>query len=243
MVRDNEHDNTKLYEIKRTSKEKIIQYNTEIKIFILFHDKNRKYVENIEKELQSKRMELVKGFTDTVLAFDINIDILSNFDYMVVIVSKPLLEDLELLNALTLNYDKNEDNNKKIIPIIVWKDLYQPESKGNIIRDWKNRIRDFRENYLQEDYDGAIADDLKKMQHVEEMLQKFLQLVTNRDRQRNLSGAQKILKYIEYESGKKVVDRIESKGEKGGQTIYLEKGAQLNVAMGEGIVNTTQNNN
>jgi len=96
----------------------------DINVFVLFHDKDKKRVNDMQAELANKKILLTKGLAETTEAYGEKGDIIKYYDYFAVIISKPLLEDIESLKILLENY--KTDASKKMLPMIVWKALSEP---------------------------------------------------------------------------------------------------------------------
>lgn len=207
-----ENDDTKPYKIKRGVKHNysnegnIVSYadNKEIRVFVLYHESDRKQVMCMEKELGNKKISFTNGVEETELAFEEKVDIINNFDYFVVIISEEIFSDLDLLDILESNYT---DKNEKLIPIIVDKSLYESESKSNIIKALRERTKKFKEERFDDDFTGIEASELKKMQKILKFLQDFIEFVTKRDRKKNLRPSKKIIQYIEYHRKEKVPEK------------------------------------
>lgn len=251
---NNENDGTKPYMIKRRNGyngnvipyiDNLSGYSEDISVFVLYHEKNKRYVENMQRSLENKKVTLIKGLADTEIAYEDKIDIVNNFNYMVVVVSKPLLEDLDLLDVLAENFEL-EGKNKKIIPMIVWKDLYEPEIKSEVIEALQERIENYRQHHFDDDFSGHVAVELKRMQRILKMLKCFLIFATDRDRKSTMSGTEKLLKYIRYDRGVEVAEKEtvgESKKPVLNQTIYnVHDGGQVNMASNNATINVTANN-
>lgn len=244
------NDDTKTYVMQRDCNQnrKVIAYpvddsgvNAYISVFVLYHDKNRKYVDSMQEHLSKKKIRLVKGFAETNIGYEERVDIVNNFDYLAILISKSFLEDLELLYVLLQNYEF-EKANKKIIPIIMWNDLYKPEGRLGVIKRLSERIEKFKNEHFDDDFNENVADELKRMCQVLKLLRDFLPFAKDRDKKTTLHGYEKLLNYICYDRGIEVDEKEER--EKGNeivmnQTINVEKGAQLNLACDSSNINAS----
>lgn len=250
------NEETKIYLMRRDQKhrQEVITHlsdgeccNDEIKVFVLYNDKDRKYVNNMEKELAHKKIVLTKGLDEASVPYGKKKDIIDHYDYVAVIVSKSFFEDLEVLDILSAIY-KKEKKNRKIVPIIQWKDLYEPEKRIEVIETLKDRIDGYREKNMDMkenfDLDGRVSKELRKMQRILKMLQDFIYFAVERDIKTNLPGSDKLLKHILYISGTDVAER-EGCVEKGAviqnQIINVNNGGQFNMAKDNATINTILN--
>lgn len=232
--------------------EKIVPYSfkengsdCDINVFVLFSDSNQRCVDNMKERLKNKKIIITKGLAETEKSYDEKVDVINYYDYVVVIISKTFLEDLDLLDVLVTNYEI-EGKNRKILPIIIWKDLYKPEVKAEVLENFKKRIDAYRTNHFDDDFSGNVAEELKKMQQILNMLKYFIKFATERDRKTNLQAYEKLLKYIRYDRGEDVADKEEFVTNKKvvvHQTINVTKGGQVNLADGNSTINATTNKN
>ncbi|MCM1221063.1 MAG: hypothetical protein NC548_41930 [Lachnospiraceae bacterium] len=240
-------DGTKKYVMQREQKQdkKVVLYQTgrddghdEIRVFLLFSDKDRRYVNKMQRELANKKIDLIKGLAEAEMLYGENKDIINTYDYVVVIVSKDFLEELDLLDILEANY-KCKEENEKILPIIIWKDLYEPEGKDEIVKDLKKRIDGYQESHpeILSDLDGNVAKELGRMQRILTMIEDFIYFAARRDKKVNLQGSNKLLKYIRYESNIEVADREISVGSKDGIINQTINAAQVNIANDHATIN------
>lgn len=231
------NDGTKIYTPKKFSQ------NNSLEIFVLFHDVNKDYVKRMEKKLYNKKIDFYNGLKDTNIAFHDKVDIVNYYDYLVVVVSEQLLKDLDSLDILLDNFSLYGDN-EKILPLILWKDLYKPNIKADVIENYKKEIDEYEEKYSTS---RVGQHELKRMKKIYEMLENFLEFATNRDKKANkMSGDNKILSYIFSVSGRPVADKeicVESGDKIVKQTIYnVGTGGQLNVANDGATINANVKN-
>ena len=121
----------------------------DINVFVLFHDKDKKRVNDMQAELANKKILLTKGLAETTEAYGEKGDIIKYYDYFAVIISKPLLEDIESLKILLENY--KTDASKKMLPMIVRKELYEPEIKAEVLEKLQARIETQKEHHAKND--------------------------------------------------------------------------------------------
>lgn len=226
------NDGTKIYTPRRFAQD--VEFN----IFMLYHEANKAYVKGIERKLQNKKINFANGLADTNIAFDDNVDIINNFEYLVVVVSEQLLEDLDLLDLIVDNYSLHGDN-LKILPLVVWKELYDPHIKVEVVNKHKTRMEEYEKMHSNT---KVGQQELNRMNRIYEMLEKFVGFATTRDKKNNtMSGDNKILSYIYCVSGIKVADREKCEKDENkmmNQTVYnVTDGGQLNVANGEATIN------
>lgn len=232
--------------------EKIVSYSfngndsdCDINVFTLFSDKNQRCVDNMKERLKNKKIVITKGLAETEKSYDEEIDVISYYDYVAVIISKAFLEDLDLLDVLVKNYEIG-GKNRKVVPIIIWKDLYKPETKAEVVENLQKRIDTYRANHFDDDFSGNVAEELKKMQQILNMLKHFIKFATERDRKTNLQANEKLLKYIRYDRGGDVADKegvITNKGIVVNQTINVGDGGQVNLSDGNSTINATTHKN
>lgn len=210
-------DEVKKYTMQRDRKNKnqaqIVSYPKEeacnvqdIKVLVLFSNEDQRYVNEMQAELANKRIIFTRGLDDTPKAYGKKENIAKSFDYVVLIISKSFLEDLDLLDILAAIY-KADKPNKKILTTIVWKKLYQPEVKAGVLEKLRARIDDYKAHFLKNDFAFVPSEDLQRMQKKLEMLEHFIDFAIERDPKRNITCGDKLLKYIYYVSGKDVADR------------------------------------
>lgn len=224
------NDGTKIYTPKRFAQD------IELNIFVLYHEANKAYVKAIERKLQRKKINIANGLADTNIAFNDTVDIISHFDYMVVVVSEELLEDLDSLDLLLDNYFLYEDN-PKILPLVIWKELYDPNTKVDIVKRHEENINAYKEKYANT---KVGKQELKRMTRIHEMLESFVEFATIRDKKTNtMSGDKKILNYIFCVSGINVADRENDNknGKNGTKNIFNVSGGQVNVANDGATIN------
>lgn len=188
-------DDVKIYALKK----KKTSYNGKISIFILYHDDDRQFVEDIERDLKDRNIILKKDISEFDSYYSENIDIFNEVMYLVVIVSKQLLLDWDLMEIIHNCYDL--ETKDKIIPVIVQKELYDPKEKWNILNTIKQYIDEYDKTCFDKDYNGDIADELRRMQKILDTVKNFLKLSLIRDRRSNMSFAQRILRYIKHDMG------------------------------------------
>ena len=185
----------------------------DINVFFLFHDKDKKRVNDMQAELANKKILLTKGLAETTEAYGEKGDIIKYYDYFAVIISKPLLEDIESLKILLENY--KTDASKKMLPMIVWKDLYEPEIKAEVLEKLQARIETYKEHHFKNDFSELVANDLRRMQKILTSLEDFIVFAIEKDPKTSLRCSDKLLKYIRFVTGKDVADKefIPIKGE------------------------------
>lgn len=226
------NDGTKIYTPKRFAQD------IELNIFVLYHEANKAYVRGIERKLQRKKIKIANGLADTNIAFNDTVDIINHFNYMVVVVSEELLKDLDSLDLLLDNYLLYEDN-PKILPLVIWKELYDPNTKVDIVKRHEENIDVYKEKYANT---KIGKQELKRMNRIHEMLESFVEFATIRDKKTNtMSGDKKILNYIFCESGISIADRENyNKNEtKGSKNIINVNGGQVNVANDGATINAS----
>lgn len=231
------NDGTKIYTPRKFAQD------TNLDIFVLYHDIDKDYVKRMEKKLYNKKIDFYNGLEDTNIAFNDKVDIVNYYDYLVVVVSEQLLKDLDSLDILLDNFSLYGDN-EKILPLILWKDLYNPNVKADVIENYKKEIDEYEKKYSTS---RVGQHELKRMKKIYEMLESFLKFATNRDKKINkMSGDKKILSYILSVSGRTVADKeicVESKDKEMSQTIYnVNNGGQLNVANDGATINANVKN-
>ncbi len=211
----------------------------DINVFVLFHDKDKKRVNDMQAELANKKILLTKGLAETTEAYGKKGDIIKSYDYFAVIISKSLLEDLDSLEVLLENYKTNAS--KKMLPMIVWKDLYEPEIKAEVFEKLQARIETYKEHHFKNDFVGVVANDLKRMQKILTMLEDFIVFAIEKDPKTSLRCSDKLLKYIRFVTGKDVADKefTPIKGETN-QTINIQS-LQTCIATGSAEINATLN--
>ena len=213
----------------------------EINVFVLFNDKDQRHVNNMQAKLANKKILFTMGLAETPKAYGKKGDIIKCFDYVTVIVSKSFLEDLDLLDILVENY-KIGKKNKKMLPIIVWKELYEPEVKAEVLQKMQTRIDDYKNRYFKNDFNGVAVKDLQRMQKKLKMLEHFIDFAIERDQKRNIPSDDKLLKYIRFVSGKDVADKEsvpENKGVVVNKTINVN-GKQVYIATDNAKISTTE---
>lgn len=231
------NDGTKIYTPRKFAQD------TNLGIFVLYLDVNKDYVKRMEKKLCNKKIDFYNGLKDTNIAFNDKVDIINYYDYLIVVVTEQLLKDLDSLDILLDNYSLYGDN-EKILPLILWKDLYKPNVKADVIENYKKEIDEYEEKYSN----SRVGQyELKRMKKIFEMLESFLEFATNRDKKTNkMSGDKKILNYILSVSGRPVADKeicVESEDRIVKQTIYnVGDGGQLNVANDGATINANVKN-
>ena len=243
-------DRTKEYNIHRKQKknENIVShpasrdcYNDVIRVFVLFSEKERRYVNKMQESLANKKIVWTKGLDDTIMSYDKIVDVTNDYDYVVVIISKSFLEDLVLLDVLAANYQIENENNK-ILPMIVWKDLYEPEVKAEVLEGLQNRISEYKQKHFDDDFDGNAAKELKRMHRILKMLKDFIYFAVERDKKRNLPISDKLLQYIIYDRGEDVADKVSVGGDKvdaSSQPININVKGQFNMVKDNGTINAT----
>lgn len=256
-------DGTKRYIMQREQKSKkqaqIVSHPKvkdcdiqDIKVFVLFNNEDQGHVNEMQVELTNKRIIFTRGLDETPKAYGKKGDITKGFDYVVLMISKSFLEDLGLLDILAANY-KIGKSNKKILPIIVWEELYEPEVKAEVLEKLRTRIDDYKTRFLNNDLIIVASKDLQRMQTNLEMLEHFIDFAIERDPKRNITCGDKLLKYIYFVSGKDVADRepspqdvtdneVVSKDK--GTTIYQRNTYNINaeqnyIANDHAIINET----
>ena len=231
------NDGTKIYTPRKFAQDACLD------IFVLYHDINKDYVKRMEKKLCNKKIDFYNGLKDTNIAFNDKVDIVNYYDYLIVVVSEQLLKDLDSLDILLDNFSLYGDN-EKILPLILWKDLYKPIVKADVIENYKNEIDEYEKKYSNS---RVGQHELKRMKKIYEMLESFLEFATNRDKKTNkMSGDKKILSYILSVSGKPVADKeicVENRDKGMSQTIYnVNNVGQLNVANDGATINANVKN-
>lgn len=210
-------DEVKKYTMRRDRKNKnqaqIVSYpeenvcdDQEIKVFVLFNNEDQAHVNDMQMELANKKIAFTKGLDETPKAYGKKGDITKGFDYVVLMISKSFLGDLGLLDILAANY-KIGKSNKKILPIIVWEELYEPEVKAEVLERLRTRINEYEKRFFKDDFNSVASKELRRMQTNLEMLEHFIDFAIERDQKRNISCSDKLLKYIYFVSGKDVADR------------------------------------
>ncbi|MBD5485270.1 MAG: hypothetical protein HDR18_07080 [Lachnospiraceae bacterium] len=172
-------------------------------------------------------------------------NIINKYDYVAVIVSKNFLQELDLLDILPENY-KNTRRNKKILPIIIWEDLYEPECRDEVFDDLDKRINAYRERHKEIiiNLEGNAAKELRRMQSISLKLRHFTYFAVEKDVKANLQESDKLLKYILQDRKVNVADRKNSSKNKGGMSntiINVRNVEQLNVANDNGTINANAN--
>lgn len=259
-----ESDGTRRYEIKRRKSKNSINDNniipyidnsesdtSDIRIFVLYHEKDKVWVENMEKSLEHKRIRFVNGIEESDMDFNDRINVVEHFDYLVVIISKDLLNDLDLLDIVSDNFEIG-GKNEKIVPIIVWEELYEPEIKADVTSKLRNRIGEYYKKYFDGNFNGDEASELSRMQKIESMLGIFLKYALKMDKKRNLSPEQKLVKFVECYRKEAITDRIISRtdsGEKYSERVLvnnnysIQEVKMLNVLGENGVITNVQNDN
>lgn len=246
-------DGTKRYIMKREQKRSrgVVldptneDCNDDIRVFVLFSNKDRSYVNKMQEGLAHKKIVLTKGLAEAAMPYGKKKDIIDKYDYIVVIISKSFLEDLDLLDVLAANY-RIKKKNRKILPIIIWEDLYEPENRDKMLKNLEKRVNDYKKSHREIilDLDGNAAKELKRMQRVLKMLQSFIYFAAERDINADLFGSDKLLKYILFEKGIEVADKeniAEDKGVVRNQIINVNDGGHLSIAMDKATINATTN--
>lgn len=237
-----EYDKVKIYKLKRKNKANDEMRERNISVFILYHYKDKKSVEKIKKSCLGKRIDFFEmgnsdeGFVDSP-------NIISKYDYLVVIISEHLLRDTELLKILLANYD-SDNANETLIPLIIWNELYEPEKRAEIIKSWQDRSEKYKKDFFDNDFNGYAADEIKVMQKITKMFKRFLAFAVNRDKRNNLSLSNKLIKYIEYNSGEKIKDKDENREENRqiNITYNIQDVNQLNIAHDKATISAKQYN-
>ena len=245
---NNENDGTKPYNIKRGSQKdkNVIPYNNSvsndpyISVFVLCHEDNVDDVKGMIKKLSNKKITFTRGLDTTELSYVDKNNLLNHFDYMVVMVSESLFKKTELLETIVANYTIHGEN-EKIIPMVIWEELYEPEYKAGVIKEYQQRIAKYKENFWDDNSICFHADQLHKMQQVLVMLTDFLIFATDKDKKTDLNLAEKLLKYIKYHRKIPVADkenvRNNTKTIVNNTTFHVEDGGQLNFAMDNASIN------
>lgn len=209
-------EDTKIYQIKRKD---VIPYISRISIFILNHKNDEKHADDIERSLRDYNIEIKRDILEFDSRYNDDINVFDEVTYMVIIVSHDFLHDWGLLEILLNNYNLKGVNNN-IIPLIVEDILYEPVNKFNIIKDLKKYSKEFAKEYcVEEGYDDA-PKELEKMQRIIEMTKKFLEFSLNKDKKSNKLCYQRLIKYIESDTG---VDLKNNKN-----TVVKKEDAEMN---------------
>lgn len=230
----------KLYEIKRKNKRNqtnnIVSFP--IKIFVLYHNTNKEQILDMESKLANKSLEFENNLANVKSNSNRKLKLLRYFDYIVVILSKKCLEDYTLMEVLADNFVIGKNGkNKKIIPIIIEQDIYEPETRAQIIKWWIDRYNDYEKNFFRGKYGDDISKTLEKMQQIIEMLKMFLVFSKDKDIKSDEEPYSRLIKKIEEYSG--VIH------ERSGVLVnnnYNYNQCQIINAEDDSTVNATQNN-
>lgn len=221
-------DDMKIYQIRKSN---ILPYNGKISIFMLYHDNEKKLVEDIERDLKDRDIIFKNDISEFDSYYDEKIGIFNEVMYMVVLVSSHFLRDWELMEILYDNFDISGANDK-IIPIVTDKNIYRPIEKSKILQLLQQDINEYEEQCFDKDYNGDVAEALGRMQKILETIKDFLKFAVNRDKKSNMTLTQKISKYIKYDSG---ID-LNKENE-----VYVNKEENFQMKEGANFVNINNN--
>ena len=170
--------------------------NKEIVIFELFHDNDKERVLEIESEFAGKNVKFIKEMDYA----DINIakqnSILRCCTYMLVMVSNEYLKDFYLMKILAKNYKKGGQN-RKALPVIIEKSIYEPEQQAELEDFWEHRTEGYKEKFFTGNFGGKKAETIKEMQSITEMIGDFVEFSVRKDPKSNLKPFEKVIKRIE----------------------------------------------
>ena len=95
--------------------------------------------------------------------------------YMIVLVSRDLLEDWTLMRILDDNYYIGEKNNR-IIPLITEECLYKPIERNKMVKALQEEIDEYEKECFDGNYNGDTANELRKMQKILETVKGFVKI-------------------------------------------------------------------
>lgn len=193
-------NNDGIYDIKQENSihkehSRVVE-NKGIIIIILFHENDKERVLEIESKLASKNIKFIKEMDYA----DINIakenSILRCCSYMLVMVSNECLKDFYSMKILAKNYKKGGQN-RKVIPVIIEKSIYEPEQQAELEDFWEHRTEDYKDKFFKGNFGGKKAETIKEMQSITEMIGDFVEFSIRKDPKSNLEPYEKVLKKIE----------------------------------------------
>ncbi len=194
----------KLYNIKRKSKNNqinnIVPFN--IKVCVLYHNVDKARITDMELKLVNLNLKFENDLANVKSNSNRKVKLLKHFDYLVIILSDNCLKDYILMEILVDNFSMGKNcKNKKIIPIIIDQDLYEPETRAQIIKSWIDRSKKYEQDFFTGDYGDDITKTLEKMQHIREMLKNFLNFAIEKDIRSDEEPYLRLIRQIEENSG------------------------------------------
>lgn len=241
MKKGNECENeekTKIYEIRRKNQKNaennLVRLDNKINVFVLFHENDKKVVLEVETKFSAKNIDFVNGIGHVNVNLKGKNNVLQYFDCILVVVSSECLKDYSLMEILAANY-KDKGKNKKVIPVIIEDEIYEPEKQAELDAYWEKRINNYK-TYFKGDFGGKEAKTIEKMQAICAMLSSFLDFSTQKDQKSDLELFQRVKKQIEENKKGIIEDRREVRME-----CYYNQ-CQINQASENGTVIATQNN-
>lgn len=139
------------------------------------------------------------------------------------------------------NYHISEKNNR-IIPLIIDDELYKPIEKTKMIKKLQKEIDEYEKAYFDGNYNGDIAEELRKMQRILETIKSFVNLSLDRNKTIDKHYSKKIRDYIKYDSKMDVKLKEENKGKENRNMTVIVNGGQANIASDHATIHATQNN-
>ncbi len=228
----------KIYDIRRKNKKNVennlIYIDNKINVFVLFHENDKKTALEVESKFSDKNIDFINGIGHVNMNLRGKNNVLQYFDYILVIVSIKCLEDYSLMEILLGNY-KLKGKNKKVIPVIIEDEIYEPEKQAELDAYWEKRIDDYK-GYFKGDFGGKTAKTIEKMQAIRTILSSFLDFSTQKDQKSDLEPFERVTKQIEENKKGIIENRRDVRMEN-----YYSK-CQFNQAGENGTVIATQNN-
>lgn len=230
-------DDTRMYQIKRRGN--IVPYKGTISVFVLNDEGDKSYAEEIERELKTRNIKVKRSISEFSTFYEKEINVFREVTYMIVLVSENFLNNWQAMETLLCNY-KTQESNEKIIPLIVDDLFYNPIEKTKAIKKLEDEINQCAKEYFDENYNGDIAEDLRKMQRIAAMIKEFIKFSLKRDKKSDNTLSLRIRNYVKHDMGIDLDKGGHKDMENYNSTVNINC-EQINIAHENATINVIQN--
>ena len=188
----------KIYDFERERSAKCTNAN-KISILIYNHEEDKGKADNIERELIDYDIEIKRDIAELNSVYNNKVRVFKEVKYMIVLVSENFIKDWSRMKILFDNY-RIGGNNKRIIPLIVQNDLYEPHKRTAILNTLQKYRKDYAEEFCVKNHNEVSSEELLDMTKIIEMANDFLKFSIKRNKKSNKPLGAKVLKYIEMDT-------------------------------------------
>ncbi|MBQ1172983.1 MAG: toll/interleukin-1 receptor domain-containing protein [Lachnospiraceae bacterium] len=157
--------------------------NSNVNIFLSYSWKNDSQANDIYEYFKAKqgieihRDKIDVGIWDSIKEY---MDSIAEMDFIIILISDDYLKSMNCMYEV-MEVMRSKLYEKKIFPVVINKDIYEPIHRAKYIKYWTNKYNELKDelNGIQYDAIGKLGNDLKKIGDIKNNIGDFLDIISN----------------------------------------------------------------